>query len=243
MVQPGDLAAGAIAATIFFVLMPRFTPRAWVAAPRDRFKLGRAVRRMPWWQKLALPLALFGIGMTLVTSLVRGRPEWLVYLAVCAAPAAWLLLFGDATFHGTDAALNYRFDPARCGSCGYELHVDADGHKPGRCPECDWPVPAEIPRIEPPDWWVKPRHGRRVEYLYDPAFTARHWRRQAALGFGVAAGVLPLAFLPGQTGPFACGSMIGAAGGVRALLNARRAAAYGRRLAAAGGGGFNAARE
>ena len=238
-----DIIAVAFSGLTFFVLTSWLAKPAWKVAPRDRLDFAKALRRTPWWYKICLVFGLFGMSVTVIPTVVHGNPFWLVYLGVCALPTLWLWLFGDATFRGTDAALNYRFEPNRCGSCGYELHPDVEGRKPARCSECDWPVPAEAPRVEPPDWWVLRRYGGRVDYLYDPAFTVRQSLRAAGFLTFFSAAVAGVSALPHAPPGIVVGAGIGLAGVARQLLNARRAAAYGRRLAAAGGGGFNAARE
>ena len=220
---------GLVSAVLVFVVVAWLAPREWKGPPRDRSWSARSWRRLPWWQKLGLVIWPIGAAGVIVPQVLDGKPGFLALVVISVLPALWLAFFGDELYRGTDAALNYRFEPDRCGACSYDLRVGGPGGKATRCPECEWPVPATVPQIEPPDWWVLSRHGGRVEYLYDAAFTAAQNWRAALLMVSLSAAVGSLAFLPGDGGAFVNSAFVGLGFAARSLVNARRATAYARR--------------
>jgi hypothetical protein len=172
----------------FFVLFPAVQPRHWQQPPRNRFRPGTWWAALPAWQKVFVVLGIPGMLWFVADSFLVMEVARVMYLAICALPLLWLWLFAERLDRGFAAALNYRFEPDRCGACGYRLMLEGEaggGADASRCPECNWPVPDEPPAVEPPDWWVPWRHDELC--LYDASDMLR--RQLQSLGLVVILGL------------------------------------------------------
>lgn len=144
-----------------------------------------------------------------------GQLPWFLcaFLGVSVAATGWHAFRRPSA---KEIYRNYVNDPEHCGQCEYNL----TGNVSGVCPECGWKIPPLPARIEKPDWmfWWK---GWDVEYL-------DNWRRTLMTlilmtVLFIATAAIFAWFFPGVL------VLIPAIMSIHFVLNAVRAAAYGRR--------------